>query len=42
MIHQQSPFGIQYRLGNGTTLVLYRGHTYERHGDFLVLPEDGA
>ncbi|MGD9958146.1 hypothetical protein [Nocardioides sp.] len=40
MLHRDSPFGIQYRWPDGTTLVMYRGHTYRRDGDTLVLIGD--
>lgn len=43
MLHQSSPFGLAYTwppshaFPDGLTLVFYRGHTYERHGDLLHL-----
>jgi hypothetical protein len=40
MLHKQSPFGIQHRWPEGPTLVYYRGHIYERHGDTLTLSKD--
>lgn len=46
VVHPGSPFGIEYRVKpskacpEGMTLVSYRGHTYERHSDTLVLCKD--
>lgn len=45
ILHPESPFGIQYewipgihpKWPDGITLVLWRGHLWERHGDLLSL-----
>lgn len=40
MLHQHSPYGIQYTFPRGHTIVYYRGHVYERTGDTLRLLKD--